>query len=143
MARITFERRDSYVGRRFAWLEGSFDSGNRAAGETIPPMDVLDTDRGVEIVVDLPGVDAAAVSVTFRNDTILVSGLKRPRCLHGQAAFHLAERGFGRFARAVKLTGAFDTAGASATMMAGELRILLPRRDDRRGDELRIPVSAR
>jgi HSP20 family protein len=146
MARITLERRDSYVDtrRRFGWLDGTFASGERTAGETVPPIDVLDTDAGVEIIVDVPGVDVSSVAVMFRDNTVLVSGVKRPaHCRHGQAAFHLAERGFGRFARAVKLSGAFDTGAATATLASGELRIILPRREERRGQEIRIPVEGR
>jgi HSP20 family molecular chaperone IbpA len=56
------------------------------------------------------------------------------------AAFHLAERGFGRFARAVRLAGAFDAGRARATLNAGELRVVLPRIDERRGSEIRIPI---
>ena len=63
-------------------------------------------------------------------------------CRHREAAFHLAERGFGRFIRAVRLAGAFDAGNARASLTAGELRIFLPRIDDRRGREIRIDVTA-
>ena len=57
-----------------------------------------------------------------------------------EAAFHVAERTFGRFARGVRLTGAFDVGRADARLRAGELRVTLPRIDERRGRERRIPV---
>jgi HSP20 family molecular chaperone IbpA len=40
----------------------------------------------------------------------------------------------------VRLTGAFDAARAVATLRAGELRVTLPRIEERRGREHRIPV---
>ena len=58
-----------------------------------------------------------------------------------EAAFHLAERSFGRFVRAIRLTGAFDAGKATATLTAGELRVMLPRIDERRGRDIRIPVN--
>ena len=62
-------------------------------------------------------------------------------CEHcGQAAFHVAERVFGRFTRAVRLSGAFDVARADARLRDGELRLVLPRIEERRGREHRIPV---
>jgi HSP20 family molecular chaperone IbpA len=71
----------------------------------------------------------------------MIAGQKTPApCQHHEAAFHLAERGFGRFARAVRIEGAFDPGRASASLAAGELRISIPRIDDRRGKEIRIPV---
>jgi HSP20 family molecular chaperone IbpA len=72
-----------------------------------------------------------------------VAGRKQPAsCAHREAAFHLAERGFGRFVRAVRLSGAFDGGSARASLTAGELRIFLPRIDERRGRDIRIDVTA-
>jgi HSP20 family protein len=92
--------------------------------------------------MDLVGVSADAVNVVVASNTVLITGDKRPgACEHcGQAAFHVAERVFGRFARAVKLSGAIDVARAEARLRDGELRVILPRIDDRRGREHRIPV---
>ena len=43
--------------------------------------------------------------------------------------------------RAVRLTGAFDAGKATATLSAGELRVILPRIEERRGRDIRIPVN--
>ena len=56
-------------------------------------------------------------------------------------SFHLVEREFGRFARAVPLTGAFDIPATRATMRNGELTVHLPKRIERRGQGHRIPVT--
>ena len=107
-----------------------------------PPMDVLETEAGLEVVLDLPGIDAQAVTVTHRDGAVVIAGYKRPtRCHQGQAAFHLAERSFGRFSRGVKLGGAFDPSRATATLAGGELRVLIPRVDERRGREIRIRID--
>src|SRR6185295_12503095 len=81
-----------------------------AAAECAVAMDVIETSEAVEIVMDLVGVSADAVKVAVASNTVLITGDKRPAaCEHcGQAAFHVAERVFGRFARAVKLSGAVD-----------------------------------
>ena len=53
-----------------------------------------------------------------------------------------AEREFGRFARGVRVTGAFDVHRARATLREGELTIVLPKLDeDRRGRPHRIPIG--
>jgi HSP20 family protein len=105
-------------------------------------MDVVETAAGVELVVDVPGVPEAALTIVFSQGTVIVSGRKMPRpCLHAGAAFHLAERSFGRFVRAIRLGGAFDAGKATATVSAGELRIRLPRIEERRGAEIRIPIG--
>jgi HSP20 family protein len=112
------------------------------AAECKVAVDVLETPQSLEVVVDVVGVDPADVQIAVARDTLLISGQKRAAaCEHReQATFHIVERVFGRFARAVRLTGAFDIGGATATLRAGELRVRLPRIEDRRGREHRIPV---
>jgi HSP20 family molecular chaperone IbpA len=53
----------------------------------------------------------------------------------------LLERGFGRFARAVRLSGAFEIGKAQARLVAGELTIILPKRLDRRGQVQKITIE--
>jgi HSP20 family protein len=114
-----------------------------AGGECAPPIDVLETEGGLEILMDLPGVPAGAVHVVFAQNTLLVAGHKAPAaCRHAEAAFHQAERSFGRFLRTIRLSGAWDAGRAEARLSCGELRITLPRIAERRGREIRIPVQA-
>ena len=40
---------------------------------------------------------------------------------------HVAERAFGRFGRAIRISGAVDVGRARATLRHGELRVVLPR----------------
>jgi HSP20 family protein len=143
MARIYIERLDLPEDAR-QLLDALWDRGDLAsqtAAECSPPVDVLQTEHGIEVLVDLPGVPQAAVQVVLAKSVLLVAGHKLPpTCDHAEAAFHLAEREFGRFARAIRLDGAFDGANATATLTVGELRVTIPQIDDRRGREIRIPV---
>ena len=67
------------------------------AGECSPAIDVYETDDSLEIAVDLPGVDAAAIRVLSKGDGILIAGEKAARRGRGESSFHLVERGYGRF----------------------------------------------
>lgn len=112
-----------------------------ASGECVPAVDVLETADSVQIVVDLPGVSPDAVRILIRGGTVLIAGGKEPTaCASSKATFHLVERGFGRFARVVRLAGAFDASHAEATMHAGELRLVIPRIAERRGAEIAVPI---
>ena len=144
MARIFFERR--HVPDEALRLLEMLDQGvvpPGTAGDCAPPIDVVETAETLEIVMDLPGVAADGVQVIFARNTLVIAGQKAPRsCEHREAGFHLAERAFGRFARAIRVAAAYDAGAADATLKAGELRIVLPRIADRRGAEIRIPVRA-
>ena len=145
VALILVEQRDREsddLRRVFAWLD---QEGLPVAGpaEFVPSMDVLETAATVEIIADLPGLRADALRVVFTRNMLVVAGQKLPpACEYKDAAFHLAERSFGRFARVFRLAGAFDAGRASATFQAGELHVVIPRIEERRGGEIRIPITA-
>ena len=103
------------------------------SGECQPPLDVLETERAVEIVMDAAGVPPNGVRVMFRAGIVIVAGEKAPPEGNQTHAFHLVEREFGRFVRAVRLNGAFDVANSRASLADGELTIVLPKLRERRG----------
>ena len=112
-----------------------------AAAECTPPMDVVETAQAIEVLLDIPGVPASDIEIVFAGNVLLITGRKLPAtCEHQDAAFHMAERAFGRFARALSVEGAFDAGAASAALVNGELRVVLPRITDRRGHQIRIPI---
>jgi HSP20 family protein len=111
------------------------------SGECHPPLDVLETDDAVEITVDLAGILPEALRVLFRGGVVLIVGEKAPPAGRGELTYHLVEREFGRFARAVRLDGAVNAGDAKATFRDGELLIVLPKIADRRGSAHRIPVA--
>ena len=111
------------------------------AGECAPALDVYETDEVLEITVDLPGVDPAAVRIVGKGDSILIAGEKAARRARRESSFHLVERGYGRFARAVRLGRACDMSRARATLTNGELRISIPKLADRRGRAIPIAIA--
>lgn len=129
--------------RRLLQELGAAGGRGMAVGDCVPPLDVIETDEAVEILVDLPGVPASAIRVLLKGSVVLVVGEKRvvgpgP----GTGGYHLVERGSGRFARAVRLTGAFDGGRVRAGLADGELRVTLPKLPDRRGTGQLIPVDS-
>ena len=111
------------------------------AGECAPPLDVFETDEMLEITVDLPGVDPAAIRIVGKGDSVLIAGEKAARRAHRESSFHLVERGYGRFARVVRLGPACDTSRARATLVEGELRISIPKIAEQRGHAIQITVN--
>jgi HSP20 family protein len=111
------------------------------AGECSPAIDVFETDEALEIAVDLPGVDAAAIRIVAKGDSVLIAGEKSARRMRGESSFHLVERGYGRFARVVRLARACDTSKARARLADGELRVWIPKASDRRGRPIPIAIT--
>jgi HSP20 family protein len=126
---------------RRVFLELGRVFGESLAGECSPAIDVFESDNALEIAVDLPGVDPAAIRVLGRGDSILIAGEKAPRRPRGESSFHLVERGYGRFARVVRLERACDTSKARATLNDGVLRVSVPKISERRERAVLITVN--
>jgi HSP20 family protein len=134
VARIFFDRRE---------FDASGYPGEADAVEYRPPVDVIETASAIEIVADLPGITPDAVRVVFTGNTLVVAGRKHtPHCAHREAAFHLAERTFGRFVCVVRCDMAVDAGRARATLRGGELHVVLPRIEERRGHEIAIAIES-
>ena len=110
-------------------------------GECSPALDVFETDDMLEIAMDLAGVDPAAVRIIGKGDSVLIAGEKAARRARRESSFHLVERGYGRFARVVRLGRACDTSRARATLVDGELRVSIPKIADRRGTSIQIAIT--
>jgi HSP20 family protein len=131
------------VRRLFEELERTGAHGRSSvAGQCSPALDVLETDETIELVMDLPGVPGSAVRVLLKGGVVIVAGEKVPLSPEASGDYHLVERGSGRFARAVRITSAFDGARAAASLVKGELRVVLPRIHDRRARARSLPITA-
>jgi HSP20 family protein len=138
MARVYVERRELS-----AELLHLLDH-HPASAECTPPLDIIETDDTVEAILDLPGVLKSSIEIVFSRNVLLIAGQKLPAMYEDRdAAFHIAERSFGRFARAISVEGAFDAGRATATLADGQLHVVLPRLAERRGGEIRIPIQQR
>jgi len=118
------------------------DRRHMVSGECMPLLDVFETERTIEIVLDVPGITVEGCRIMIKSGVVLVVGEKeRPEPSRGPASFHLVERDFGRFARAVRVHAAIDAAKARARLRDGELRIILPKITEQRGREILVTID--
>ncbi len=81
-----------------------------------PPVDVLETDAGLLVVMALPGVKREDVQVLVGNGELLVRGTRRWPIRQRPALVHRVELPHGRFERRLPLPqGTFQLAGQEYT----------------------------
>ena len=144
VTRIFFHRQDfdQDMQRFLAWLDNA-DVRDHAEVEYRPAIDVVETADAIDVIADLPGVSASSIRIVVTGGTVVIAGRKSPPlCPHAAATFHLAERSFGRFAYGLGLAVAIDAGRATATLKGGELRLTLPRIEERRGHEREIAIQS-
>ncbi|VAX17262.1 hypothetical protein MNBD_NITROSPINAE04-2642, partial [hydrothermal vent metagenome] len=106
------------------------------------PMDVIETPDSLIVELDIPGVNLADVSVTIKDDCLVVEGIKRETLDVGEKPdFLLMERGFGPFSRMLKIPFAMERNSIEAVYWRGVLVITIPRLDERRKTAEKIPIK--
>jgi HSP20 family protein len=77
-----------------------------------PPVDVLETENGLLVVVALPGVRLDEMEVVIGNGELMVTGTRRWPTRHRPARVHRIELPHGRFERRLPLpSGAYELVG--------------------------------
>jgi HSP20 family protein len=119
------------------------DRRDVVSGECMPLLDVFETDRTIEIVLDVPGIPAEGLRILIKAGVVLVVGEKERAepAFRSPASFHLVERDFGRFARAIRIQAAIDASRARARLKDGELRVIVTKLQERRGREIVVPIE--
>jgi HSP20 family protein len=96
-----------------AWLREEFDdllSRVIQSGENgwfplrfSPECDVAETDKAVEVRLEIPGIDAKDLDIRIRDNVLTVSGEKKEEKEEKGKTFYRSERRYGRFSRSVTL----------------------------------------
>ena len=84
-------------------------------------------DTEVEVHIEVPGMDPDNFDVEVIDDLLVIRGEKRTERKRKEGHYHLTERAYGRFERAMRLPSAVDVGKAKAQYKHGVLRIRLPR----------------
>jgi HSP20 family protein len=109
-----------------------------ARGAWVPALDVKETDDSFDVTVDLPGLDPEAVEVTYEDGMLTVRGTREfSRKTEGEQ-FHRIERGYGSFARSVRLPRVADTDKIEASFDKGVLSIEVPKRAEAKPKKVEI-----
>ncbi len=104
------------------------DAPETAAGRRIyrPLTDIIETDQGVSMMLEMPGVGPDRVEITLENRVLTIRGRVEPMKPENlQLAY--AEYGEGDFERAFTLSEDFDPDRIEAEMRNGVLTLTLPR----------------
>ena len=102
------------------------------AGPTpfVPPADVIVTDEGVTVAMDVPGLRAENLEIELENDTLSVRG-DRPYPYgddgEQQRVWRRIERSFGRFERSLRVPAGLSPDEVQASLTDGVLTISVPR----------------
>ncbi|MEL6620835.1 MAG: Hsp20/alpha crystallin family protein [Pseudomonadota bacterium] len=106
--------------------EGLFDNG----GMLVPAVDMAETDAGLEITADIPGVSEGDLDVSVHGDTLVIKGEKSMDREEKEKDYHLVERRRGSFRRHIPLGFVPDAGAVDADFANGVLTLKIARPKD-------------
>jgi HSP20 family protein len=131
-------RSDAPVGWLFDWhrdfdrmfedfMGGLPSMFHRGMPMMTPSMNLAETEKTYEVTIDLPGMDEKDVEITLKDGVLMVKGEKKVEHEEKDKTFHVVERSFGAFSRAIRVPEAVEEDKIAARFEKGVLTISLPR----------------
>jgi HSP20 family protein len=124
------------------WLRdvNRFSSRETQVPRFVPPADVLVTDDGATVHMDVPGVPVDALALEVENDVLTVRGERPFPYAENAGAVRRVERGFGAFERSLRVPSGLDPDAIDASVSNGVLTLQIPKPETLKPH--RIPVQA-
>ncbi len=114
---------------------------SRAFGSRAPPVDLMETDEGVVVTAELPGLEKDQVEIEIRDDALFISGDSRSEVEEEREGYWVRERGHATFRRAIRLPEGLDAEKASATLKNGVLEVTIPHAPEAKKKGRHVPVD--
>jgi HSP20 family protein len=136
MANLPFWRGEDPFRTLFQEVQKTFENFSRrspfarfTSDILSPKIDVAESKGAIEVTAELPGVDEKDVDVTLANGMLTVRGEKKTERdeQDKEKNWHVIERSYGSFSRAIPLPFNPDPAKVEAKFDNGVLRIHLPK----------------
>jgi HSP20 family protein len=129
------------IDRLFQDLTAGPDVAGQAQITLVPSMDVTETDNEIVILAEMPGLKRDDVQITIDDDVLTIRGEKRVERGEGgeqDKNYHVSERSYGVFVRALQLPAGVDPSKVEATMSNGVLRISIPKPASRQPKKIEV-----
>jgi HSP20 family protein len=106
-----------------------------------PPTDVFETEDGVVVKMELPGVAAEDLSIVLVDDRLVVRGERRDPDAGRRTRYHQMEIAYGRFAKIVFLRIHHDREGIRAALGDGYLNLTIPRASEPAPEKVAVEIT--
>lgn len=112
-------------------------------GLTQPRVDVAETNKAVEVTVELPGMSEKDIHLTLSssNDALLLKGEKTSESKREDKGVYHSERYYGTIERAIPLPCVVEPGKVEANFKDGVLKVTLPKCEEYARKAKRIEVK--
>jgi HSP20 family molecular chaperone IbpA len=124
-------------------LEGKLSAEQDAGERTherpvfVPRVDIYETESGLVVVADLPGVSPEGLEVTLEKRVLSIYGRVEEEAPEGYSQVY-REYAVGDFERQFTLSGDFDINGIEANLKYGVLHLAIPRAPEAAAKRIKV-----
>jgi HSP20 family protein len=145
-----FGRGDDPFGSLFREVQKTFEDFSlrtpfaRFSADTLSPkIDIAESKDAVDVTAELPGVDEKDLDVTLANGVLTIRGEKKTERdeQDKDKNWHMVERSYGAFSRAIPLPFDADPAKVEAKFDKGVLHIHLPKPTEASQKQQKIEIK--
>lgn len=116
----------------------SSDGSESQQATWAPRTDLIETEDGYRIRLDLPGVTKDDVKINFHNSTLSISGKRTAEVEEESAEYVRVERTFGHFYRSFSLPRTINEDGIAASFDNGVLTVSVPKSEESKPRQIEI-----
>jgi len=106
-----------------------------------PEFDVKEDKNGIEVTAELPGIAEGDVDVSLSKGILTIKGEKKSEESKEGETFHIIERRYGSFSRALKLPYEPKENEVSASFKDGVLKVAIPRPKELKSGTYKIQIQ--
>ncbi len=104
-------------------------------------IDLKETDRGLELKAEIPGVNEEDVELTLDQGTLTITGHRKEESKREGENFHFTERRYGTISRTVRLPFDPEPGSVEASLEKGVLSVTMPRPKDQKSQRNKIKIK--
>jgi HSP20 family protein len=108
-----------------------------------PALDVSETADGVQVRLDVPGIDAKDINIEVVGNTLRITGERKEEKEEKGETWHRIERRSGSFARTVALPCSVKEDKAEAAYADGVLTVKIPKSDEAKTHKIKVKCNGK
>ena len=106
-----------------------------------PAVDITEDQNSIVLKADIPGIDPNQLDIRVEGNTLTLKGERKFEKEDKKENFYRMERSYGSFSRGFTLPHTVQADRIEATYRNGELKVVLPKREDAKPKQIRVKTT--
>jgi len=134
-SRLTSLERD--MDRLFGLTQGGSEM-SESVSDWIPALDVRESENEIILELEAPGLKEEDLNISISDGTLSIKGEKKREEEKEEGSYHVVERSYGSFQRAIPLPSNVDEDKAKADFKNGVLKVKLPKNEEAKPKQIKV-----